>query len=93
MWTRMTALTLMLMAGNVLAIGVSDNRYVADWFSSFAPHNAMDMVERLPGFVLTENDGQVRGFAQAAGNLVINRQRPSTKNETLSHLRIKGELG
>lgn len=84
MWTRMTALTLMLMAGNVLAIGNSNNRYAADWFRSFSPHTAMDMVERLPGFVLTENDGQVRGFAQAAGNLVINGQRPSTKNETLS---------
>ena len=32
MWNRMTALTLMLMAGNVLAIGNSNSRYAADWF-------------------------------------------------------------
>jgi hypothetical protein len=68
-----------------VAEGAAD-RYAAAWFANFAPRTAFDMIERLPGFVLEDSQGNVRGFAQAAGNLVINGQRPSIKNESLTDL-------
>jgi hypothetical protein len=59
------------------------NIYEAAFFQQFAPSNALQIVERVPGFQLDEGDTEVRGFGQAAGNVVINGQRPSTKSETL----------
>lgn len=41
------------------------------------------MVERLPGFVIDSGNLGVRGFSQAAGNVVINGRRPSSKSDTL----------
>jgi hypothetical protein len=37
----------------------------------------------VPGFSLDAGDTEVRGFGQAAGNVVINGQRPSAKSDTL----------
>lgn len=59
-------------------------RYEAAYFAPFAPANALQIVERVPGFRLEEVDQEVRGFGQAAGNVVINGQRPSAKSETLA---------
>src|SRR3546814_11186828 len=41
------------------------------------------MVKRLPGFVLVDSDGDVRGFAGATGNVVIDGKPPSSKSESL----------
>ncbi len=60
--------------------------YPAGFFVSFRPANAREMVERVPGFTLQEVDEDVRGFAQAAGNLVINGQRPSSKSEPVRNI-------
>jgi hypothetical protein len=57
--------------------------YQAAYFSQFAPSNALQIVERVPGFTLELGDQEVRGFGQAAGNVVINGQRPSSKSDTL----------
>ncbi len=57
--------------------------YEASFFSTFSPANALQMVQRVPGFTLDEGDTEVRGFSQAAGNVVINGQRPSSKSEAL----------
>lgn len=57
--------------------------YEAAYFSAFAPSNALQIVERVPGFTLQLGDQEVRGFGQAAGNVVINGQRPSSKSDTL----------
>lgn len=59
------------------------NVYEAAFFAQFAPSNALQIIERVPGFQLDEGDTEVRGFAQAAGNVVINGQRPSSKTDTL----------
>lgn len=59
------------------------NIYEAAFFAQFAPSNALQIIERVPGFQLDEGDTEVRGFAQAAGNVVINGQRPSSKTDTL----------
>ncbi len=64
--------------------------YEAAYFTQYAPSTALDIVRRVPGFQLdlgaTQSDlGQVdvRGFAGAAGNVVINGARPSSKAESL----------
>jgi hypothetical protein len=59
------------------------NVYEAGYFSAFAPSNALQIVRRVPGFQLDEGDTEVRGFGQAAGNVVINGQRPTSKSDTL----------
>jgi hypothetical protein len=65
---------------------VADNGrtfYEAAFFAPYSPANALQIVERVPGFTLDKGDTTVRGFSQAAGNVVINGQRPSAKTETL----------
>jgi hypothetical protein len=57
--------------------------YEAAYFAQFAPSNALQIVQRVPGFTLELGNQEVRGFGQAAGNVVINGQRPSSKSDTL----------
>jgi hypothetical protein len=57
--------------------------YEAAYFSQFSPSNALQIVQRVPGFTLEVGNQDVRGFGQAAGNVVINGQRPSSKSDTL----------
>src|SRR5436309_15830815 len=57
--------------------------YDAAFFRSFSPGSALDIVQRTPGFTLNIGTQDVRGFSQAAGNVVINGARPSSKNATL----------
>lgn len=57
--------------------------YEAAYFVQFAPSNALQIVQRVPGFTLELGNQEVRGFGQAAGNVVINGQRPSSKSDTL----------
>ncbi len=51
--------------------------FPAGFFAPYNPVNANDMVARVPGFELKDGDER-RGFA-AAGNLLINGERPSSK--------------
>ncbi|HVM38123.1 MAG TPA: outer membrane beta-barrel protein [Sphingomicrobium sp.] len=57
--------------------------YAADFFAGFAPRTALDIARRVPGFSLELGDSDTRGFAGAAGNVVINGARPSSKAESL----------
>lgn len=61
-------------------------RYDAAYFTAFSPSSALDMVRRVPGFAIEESDGEVRGFSQAAGNVVVNGARPSSKSESLDEM-------
>jgi len=56
------------------------------FFARFNPVTADDMVRQLPGFTLDEG-ADVRGFGGAAGNVLIDGQRPSNKTG------LKEELG
>jgi hypothetical protein len=58
-------------------------QYEASFFAPFAPRSALDIVRRVPGFNLELGDTEVRGFAGAVGNVVINNARPSSKSESL----------
>ena len=57
--------------------------YDAAFFAPFAPRSALDIARRVPGFSLDLGNVDIRGFAAAAGNVVINGSRPSSKAETL----------
>jgi len=57
-----------------------NERYSPIFFSDYAPQTAYEMVQYLPGFVLIEEDNDVRGFASGAGNVLIDGTRPTTKS-------------
>jgi hypothetical protein len=58
--------------------------YPASFFAAAQPNTAADMIDRLPGFVFDDGDSSVRGFAGAAGNVLIDGQRPTTKSDDLN---------
>lgn len=60
--------------------------YDAKYFAQYAPRTALDIVRRIPGFTLDLGNTELRGFSGAAGNVVIDGQRPSSKSETLEQL-------
>lgn len=51
----------------------------AAFFQQFAPQNAFEMVERLPGFSF-DGGSDARGFGGTAGNVLIDGARPGSKN-------------
>ena len=57
--------------------------YDAVFFAQYAPRTALDIARHVPGFALDLGDANVRGFAGAAGNVVLNGARPSSKSENL----------
>lgn len=61
-------------------------QYNASYFAPFAPRTALDIARQVPGFSLNLGNTDVRGFAGAAGNVVIDGARPSAKSESLETL-------
>lgn len=59
--------------------------YEADYFAVFTPRTALDMVERVPGFTLDEGEER-RGFAGAAGNVLIDGAPPAVKSEDITDI-------
>jgi hypothetical protein len=57
--------------------------YDSAFFTQYAPRTALDIAQRVPGFQLDLGNSDTRGFAGAAGNVVINGARPSSKAESL----------
>lgn len=60
----------------------SSNRvvtYKPEYFTEFQVSSALDMVFHVPGFSFNGGDN-VRGFAGAAGNVIIDGQRPVSKD-------------
>ena len=55
--------------------------YRAADFADNAPANAWDMLSRLPGFVAVDADADVRDYAEARGNVLIDGGRPTSKHE------------
>ena len=55
-------------------------------FARYAPRNALDMLEQVPGFQIREADIE-RGLGEATGNVLINGQRVSGKsNDVITQL-------
>jgi hypothetical protein len=59
--------------------------YPPSFFDGVRPLTALDMVNALPGFSLDTGDA-VRGFSGSAGNVLIDGERPATKNDSLDEI-------
>lgn len=57
--------------------------YPSSFFTKYNPATDLDMVKQLPGFELDDGSEQ-HGFSAAAGNFLINRGRPSAKEDAPS---------
>ena len=55
------------------------------FFAEARPNTALDMVERVPGFSTDDGSGS-RGFEGSVGNILINGERPASKNDTGSNV-------
>jgi hypothetical protein len=53
--------------------------FPASFFDQYTPQNAMDMIDRLPGFSFDEGSN-ARGFGGTAGNVLIDGSRPTSKS-------------
>ncbi|HWK40553.1 MAG TPA: TonB-dependent receptor [Croceibacterium sp.] len=62
--------------------GTTREVYVPADFARFAPNNALDMLNQVPGFSIAEED-QGRGLGQANSNVLINGQRVASKSESV----------
>jgi len=54
-----------------------------DYFASAQPVSALDIVKLVPGFRLEEGDSDLRGYSGAGGNVLVDGQRPTSKEDTL----------
>jgi hypothetical protein len=63
---------------NTPQAGVS-RTYPLDYFQTFAPKTALDIVARIPGFSI-DYGSDVRGFAGGASNVLIDGVRPTSKS-------------
>jgi hypothetical protein len=59
--------------------------FTPTYFTADNPQTAADMVGRVPGFGIEDGD-QVRGFGGAAGNVLIDGARPTSKSENLQSI-------
>lgn len=59
--------------------------YPPEFFAAARPANAREMLDRVPGFTFDGGDS-VRGYEGAAGNVLIDGQRPATKTDSLDQL-------
>lgn len=62
--------------------------YEPEYFARYAPRNALDMVEQIPGFAITGDGGDQRGLGQASQNVLINGERLSSKSDS-----VRDQLG
>jgi len=68
--------------------GTAGAVYAPGDFAQYAPLNARDMVERIPGFRLSDSRDQdeSRGLGQATENVLINGQRISSKSASAADI-------
>ncbi|HZZ69493.1 MAG TPA: TonB-dependent receptor [Phenylobacterium sp.] len=59
--------------------------YPPEFFKDVHPNTALDMINRLPGFAL-DTGSSVRGYEGAAGNVLIDGQRPAVKTEGIDSI-------
>ena len=59
--------------------------YKPDFFAQFRPNTAMDMIGRIPGFSF-DGGAFARGFSGTAGNVLIDGERPPSRNDSLGSI-------
>lgn len=79
-------LTLMLSVQPVFAQDSSEsNVFEPAFFVQYAPRNALDMVDQIPGFQLQGADNR-RGLGQGGANVLVNGERLTGKSDVGSQL-------
>ena len=63
--------------------GSSVTAFEPDYFAGVQPVSALDIVKLVPGFRLEEGDSELRGYSGAGGNVLVDGQRPTSKEDTL----------
>ena len=63
--------------------------YPTAFFDEIQPSNALDMVRQLPGFRLQNGNSAVRGYAGGAGNMLVDGQRPTSKEQSLESVLLR----
>jgi outer membrane receptor protein involved in Fe transport len=66
--------------------------YPVSFFAGQQVANAYEMLGRVPGFTLDVGD-DVRGFEGAAGNVLVDGQRPTSKTDTLDQILTRIPVG
>jgi outer membrane receptor protein involved in Fe transport len=66
--------------------------YPAAFFAQYQSGNAREMLERVPGLQLDYGSG-VRGFDGAAGNVLIDGERPASKSDFLGDILARIPVG
>lgn len=61
-------------------------------FAASRPNTALDLLSRLPGFSVEAGEN-VRGFAGAAGNVLVDGQRPTIKTDSLTDYLARITIG
>ena len=64
------------------ADGSARQVFTAADFARYAPTNAYDMLNQVPGFSIRDNEN-LRGLGQATGNVLFNGERPSNKGDDM----------
>ena len=57
--------------------------FQADYFTEFAPQNALDMIRRVPGFRLRVSRNESRGLGQRTDNVLLNGRQFSSKSSNI----------
>lgn len=65
-----------------MPVPVGGEVYFPADFARFAPKNALDMLNQLPGFTIVSEE-QGRGLGQANSNVLINGERVASKAESI----------
>ncbi len=65
--------------------GAAGQVYTAADFERYAPRNALDMLNQVPGFDIRDSQQQ-RGLGQATGNVLFNGARSSSKDDLVTQL-------
>ncbi len=61
--------------------GSDEHIYTPEDFARFKPNTALDMLEQVPGFQISQQD-QGRGLGQASENVLINGERIASKSDS-----------
>ena len=92
-WRRASPLLLLCLlacdiarAGEPLAAAGDATVFLPAQLSPSPDASAYELVLRVPGFSLVEADAEVRGYAGAQGNVLVDGQRPVSKNESVAEL-------
>ena len=67
--------------------------YLPEDFARFAPRNAADLIEEIPGFEIEDSNDGGRGLGQAQGNLLINGARISSKSTSTAEALARIPVG